>query len=86
MTTDSYKAAVTSKTDVDPVISTNNVDPRFRGTSRFGEWVKEFRGFAADLVAGKPDRMPNLSIVRLSNDHTAGDQPKHADAAVLCSR
>lgn len=72
ITTDSYKAAVTSKTDVDPVISTNNVDPRFRGTSRFGEWVKEFRGFAADIAVGKPDRMPNLSIVRLSNDHTSG--------------
>src|SRR5215467_8433392 len=34
--------------------------------------MKEFRGFVADVAAGKPDRMPNLSIVRFSNDHTAG--------------
>src|SRR4029077_8589934 len=28
--------------------------------------------FVSDLQAGKPDAMPNLSIVRLSNDHTSG--------------
>jgi len=72
MTTDSYRAAVEGKADVDPVISESNAEARFRGMSRFGEWQKEFRGFVADLAAGKPDRMPNLSIVRLSNDHTAG--------------
>jgi len=72
MTTDSYKAAVTSKSNVDPVIRTDNPDPRFRGTSRFSAWMQEFRGFSADVAAGKPDRMPNLSIVRLSNDHTSG--------------
>jgi hypothetical protein len=45
---------------------------RFHGMSRFGEWQNEFRGFVADAAAGKPDRMPNLTIFRLSNDHTAG--------------
>jgi YVTN family beta-propeller protein len=72
ITTDSYRAAVTEKSNVDPVITLNNADPRFRGTSRFGAWLDEFRGFVSDVSAGKPDRMPNLSIVRLSNDHTAG--------------
>jgi DNA-binding beta-propeller fold protein YncE len=72
MTVESYKAAVESKGNVDAAILNDHSDARFRGTSRLGEWLKEFRGFTADLAAGKPDRMPNLSIVRLSNDHTAG--------------
>ena len=72
MTTDSYRAAVESSTDIDPIITTDNADARFRGTSRLGEWIKEFRGYVADVAAGKPDRFPNLSIVRFSNDHTAG--------------
>lgn len=72
MTTDSYKIAVSSKSNVDPAITQDNADARFRGTSRFGAWMQEFRGFVADVNAGKPDRMPNLSIIRLSNDHTSG--------------
>jgi len=61
-----------SKGNVDPAIAFNNPDPRFQGASRYGDWMKEFRSFVADVNAGKPDPMPNLSIVRLSNDHTAG--------------
>jgi YVTN family beta-propeller protein len=72
MTTGSYRAAVESKGSLDAAITTEHADQRFRGTSRFGEWLKEFRGFIADLQAGRPDRLPNLSIVRFSNDHTAG--------------
>jgi YVTN family beta-propeller protein len=72
MTIDSYRASRESGNPVDPAISRDNVDRRFRGTSRFGEWAGEFRSFVNDLQAGKGDRMPNLSIVRLSNDHTAG--------------
>ena len=72
MTTDSYRAAVESKGSVDPAITTDNSDARFRGSSRAGEWLKEFRGYVADLAVGKPDPMPNLSILRLSNDHTSG--------------
>lgn len=72
MTIDSYRAARQSSKAIDPAITADNVDERFRGSSRFGEWVKEFRAFAAERQAGKADRMPNLSIVRLSNDHTAG--------------
>ena len=71
MTVDSYRAAKENKA-IDAAINSDHADARFRGTSRFGEWQKEFRGYAADLQAGKGDRLPNLSIVRLSNDHTAG--------------
>jgi len=72
MTVDSYRTAVESKGATNALISEDQSDPHFRGTSRFGEWVKEFRSFVADIQAGKPDRLPNLSIVRFSNDHTAG--------------
>lgn len=72
MTVDSYRLARESLTPIDPVIRTDNPDSRFRGNSRFGEWQKEFRGYVADLQSGKGDTLPNLSIVRISNDHTAG--------------
>ena len=71
VTVDSYRLAASSTTPVDPTITPDNTDTRFRGSSRFGEWQKEFRGYVADLNAGK-DTLPNLSIVRFSNDHTAG--------------
>nr|MBA2737750.1 hypothetical protein [Pyrinomonadaceae bacterium] len=71
MTVDSYRAAKENKA-IDAAIKSDHAEARFRGTSRFGEWQKEFRGYVADLQAGKGDRLPNLSIVRLSNDHTAG--------------
>jgi hypothetical protein len=71
MTPDSYKAAL-EKNVKDAAILTAQEDTRFRGSSRFGDWLDEFRGFVADLSAGKGDRMPALSIVRLPNDHTAG--------------
>jgi YVTN family beta-propeller protein len=72
MTTESYKAAQESNGRIDPLISRFNPDERFRGTSRLGEWLEEFRSWVADLEAGRPDPMPNLSIVRLPSDHTAG--------------
>jgi YVTN family beta-propeller protein len=71
MTTDSYRAAKGNKA-IDAAITENHSEPKFRGASRFGAWQKEFRGFVEDLKSGKGDRLPNLSIVRLSNDHTAG--------------
>ncbi|MDT7604898.1 MAG: hypothetical protein QOF61_2895 [Acidobacteriota bacterium] len=67
MTTDSYRAA---KEGGDPLVSTWNAAARFRGTSRVGEWLKEFRGYVEDLRAGRGDHLPNLSIVRLPSDHT----------------
>jgi YVTN family beta-propeller protein len=71
MTTDSYRAAKTEK-GIDPAILPANPDPRFRGTSRLGAWLQEFAGYVHDLEAGTGDGLPNLSIVWLSRDHTAG--------------
>jgi YVTN family beta-propeller protein len=72
MTTDSYRAARASGGKTDALISYQNPDKNFQGSSRFGEWLKEFRAFSDDLKNGKGDRLPNLSIIRFSNDHTAG--------------
>ncbi len=71
-TTDSYTAARQPNAALDPAITNNNPNPSFRGNSRFGSWSAEFQGYVADLQANKGDHLPNLSIVRLSNDHTAG--------------
>jgi hypothetical protein len=71
ITIESYRSAKESN-QINPVISNTNPDQRFRGTSRLGAWLEEFRGFVADREIGKPDRLPNLSIMRLSNDHTDG--------------
>jgi hypothetical protein len=35
-------------------------------------WLEEFQAMAAERAAGTADRLANLSIVRLPNDHTAG--------------
>ncbi|HZN05466.1 MAG TPA: hypothetical protein VFB65_01725 [Pyrinomonadaceae bacterium] len=70
MTVDSYRAARESK--VDPLISNSHVEERFRGNSRIGAWLEEFRAFAAERAAGSSDRLPHLSMLRLSNDHTDG--------------
>jgi len=72
MTIDSYKAAKESNGAISPIISNAHSDQRFRGNSRFGVWLDEFRAMAAERSAGTSDRLPNLSIVRLSNDHTEG--------------
>ena len=72
ITTDSYVAALKSGGKTDPAITIDNANPAFRGTSRFGAWRDEFRAFVADLQAGRGDSLPNLTILRLSNDHTAG--------------
>jgi hypothetical protein len=71
MTVDSYRA-VRESNAASPLISSAHSDPRFRGTSRLGVWLEEFRAFAAERSAGTGDRLPNLSMLRLSNDHTDG--------------
>jgi YVTN family beta-propeller protein len=63
MTVDSYRAARESNA-ANPLISDGN--------SRLGSWLEEFRAFAAERSAGTGDRLPNLSMIRLSNDHTDG--------------
>jgi YVTN family beta-propeller protein len=75
LTTDSYRAARESGGRLDPLITGTHTDARFLGNSRLGEWLKEFQEFAAERRAGKVDRMPHLSIVRLPNDHTEGLNP-----------
>lgn len=72
MTTDTYRRARETATPLDPAILPDHTDVNFRGSSRFGEWEKEFRGYVANQQAGKGETLPNLSIVRISNDHTAG--------------
>ncbi|MCI0487818.1 MAG: hypothetical protein L0229_14595 [Blastocatellia bacterium] len=72
MTTESYRAAKEQGASLDPVIAPTNPDERFRGSSRLGEWLEEFRSYVADLEAGRPDRLPNFSMVRFPNNHTAG--------------
>ena len=78
LTVDSYLAAREhpAAADFDPAVTTDNTDARFRGASRFGAWRDEFLRAQADLAAGKGDTLPALSIVRLSNDHTAGLAPR----------
>ena len=71
MTADSYRAATAEK-GIDPGILPDNTDPRVRGTSRLGEWLREFDGYVRALEASTGDELPNLSIVWLSSDHTAG--------------
>jgi YVTN family beta-propeller protein len=72
MTVDSYRAARESNGSVSPLIRNSHRDARFRGNSRFATWFDEFRTFAAERAAGTADRLPNLSVMRLSNDHTDG--------------
>jgi hypothetical protein len=72
LTVESYRAARMAGTSIDPVVSPNHPDGRFRGYSRLSDWLAEFQGFVDDLEAGRPDRMPQLSIVKLPCNHTSG--------------
>ena len=72
MTVDSYRAARESNGSVSALINDAHADSRFRGNSRLGVWFDEFAGFVKERAAGLSDRMPNLSILRLPNDHTDG--------------
>ena len=62
MTVDSYRAARETNGTTAPVVD----------NSRLSVWLREFRTFAAERVAGTGDRLPNLSVIRLPNDHTDG--------------
>lgn len=72
MTTDSYRAVKETNAPADPLVSPWNTDARLRGYSRVAAWLEEFNAYVADLKAGRGDRLPNLSIIRLPNDHTEG--------------
>src|ERR1700752_16881 len=72
MTVESYKAARESNGATSPLINDSHPDSRFKGHSRLGVWLDEFRSITAKRSAGTSDDLPNLSIVRLPNDHTDG--------------
>jgi YVTN family beta-propeller protein len=72
MTIDSYTSSITSNGRIDPVISRSNAYEPFRGSSRLGDWLEEFGQYVKDLQDGKGDRLPNFSMLRFPNDHTAG--------------
>ena len=72
MTPESYRAAVESKGAVDAAIRPDHPDPRLRGMTRLSAWLAEFSALVADVDAGRPDRMPHLTIMRFPNDHTSG--------------
>ncbi len=72
MTVDSYRAASESNGSVSALINDAHADSRFRGNSRLGSWLAEFQMFVKERAAGLEDRMPNLSTLRLPNDHTNG--------------
>lgn len=71
-TTASYLEARRTGGAFDPLISAAQTDERFRGTSRMSEWLGEFQGFVKTRETTGRDDLPNLSVVRLSNDHTSG--------------
>ena len=70
MTVESYCAARGSS--VSPLINNAHTDQRFRGNSRLGVWLDDFKKMAAERSSGAGDRLANLSILRLPNDHTNG--------------
>lgn len=70
MTVDSYRAA--RESNASALINNSHAEERFRGNSRLGSWLQEFRTFATERENGTGDRLPNLSVMRLSNDHTDG--------------
>src|SRR5262249_56461545 len=71
MTTESYRLAKEATNGgFDPVVTRSHPNTNFRGQSRLGEWLEEFREHVANLEAGRPDRMPHLSVLRFSNHHT----------------
>jgi len=72
MTVESYRAARESNGQISPLIAGSHADGRFRGNSRLGVWLEEFRAFAAERSSGSKDRLPNLTVLRLPNDHTDG--------------
>jgi len=72
MTIDSYRAAKGDWGKTSALISNAHSEGRFRGSSRMGIWLEDFRAIAAERAAGTSDRLPNLSVVRLSNNHTDG--------------
>jgi YVTN family beta-propeller protein len=80
ITVDSYRLARSSGGRMDPLIDARNAFARVSGYSRLSVWLEEFRGFVAARETGQGTELPNFSIVRLPNDHTAGVEAKRPTA------
>jgi YVTN family beta-propeller protein len=76
MSTESYRAA-RAAAGVDALVTGDHPDPRFKGYSRLGAWLDEFRGHVAALERGD-DTLPALTIMRFPVDHTIGLRRNHA--------
>jgi YVTN family beta-propeller protein len=72
MTTESYRVSRQAAAMIDPAVTRYNSDERFRGVSRYGAWLEEFRGYVEQLKSTGVDHMPALSTMRLPSDHTNG--------------
>ena len=53
---------------------------------RADEFLREFAGFVEAKKSGKGTELPNFCLVRLPNDHTAGNQARLADAECIGGR
>ena len=73
LTIDAYRAAKSAGGKSEPIVGLKrDGEPDAKGYSRLADWLEEFRGFVQTREAGRGDVMPNLSIMRLPNDHTIG--------------
>ena len=75
MTVDSYRAARESGERTSALVTPDHGEAPFRGHSRFSMWLDEFREYVRARETGEGPTLPNLSIVRFCNDHTAGTRP-----------
>lgn len=75
MTPDSYLAAVSSGDVSRALVSPSNPVTELVGTSRIGVWLQEFDNYVEARQTGAGEELPNLSIVQLPSDHTAGLSP-----------
>ncbi|MFL6336112.1 MAG: bifunctional YncE family protein/alkaline phosphatase family protein [Pyrinomonadaceae bacterium] len=72
MTVDSYRIAHASDSALEALVAPWNAQKQRNGYSRLASWLEEFRGFVRARETGQGTTLPNFSIVRLPNDHTAG--------------
>jgi YVTN family beta-propeller protein len=72
LTVESYLLASGREASFDPVVRLDHPDVRGRGYSRLADWLAEFQGYVDDLKAGRPDRLPQFSIMKLPCNHTSG--------------
>jgi YVTN family beta-propeller protein len=71
LTTDCYRAMKSGKISP-PMVVPEHADARCKGYSRIADWLGEFRGYASEREAGRGDRLPNFTMMKLPNDHTSG--------------